>query len=104
MKRSAQSRIMILLLSTVFVLGCFAAGCSLNTSGMSDADAAAEGYYRIYYVNSEGTALIRKNYKALSTDFEGILEELLNTFMTTDSTQFRSALPEGVPGALQQSG
>ncbi len=81
----------------LMVLSSFLSGCSL-TDRMAGAekDSTADGVYSIYYLNPEGTALVRQSYKAVSEDFEGRLSELLTAFMTSDSAKYRSALPEGV--------
>ena len=97
MKRTCHNRIIPLVLSALLVLGSFLAGCSRTDrrSGI-DKDSAEDGVYTIYYMNPEGTALVSQSYKTTSEDFEGRLSELLTAFMTPNSTQYRSALPEGV--------
>jgi len=97
MKRTCHNRIFPLVLSALLVLGSFLAGCSRTDrrSGI-DRDSAQDGVYTIYYMNPEGTALVSQSYKTTSEDFEGRLSELLTAFMAPNSTQYRSALPEGV--------
>ena len=96
MNRTIHNRLLILLLSAVLVLGCLVTGCSSEKVYTSDEESAADGIYRIYYLNPEGTALVRKDYKPTSEDFEGLLSELLTAFITSDSVKYRSALPAEV--------
>ena len=68
-------------------------GCSRQEEELTDKQSSAKGVYRIYYSNPEGTALVRREYKPKSEDFEGILHEVLDAFRTPDTPDVRSALP-----------
>ena len=97
MRRTVHNRIFALVLSMLLVLSSFLSGCSLGSGRTGGSkDSAEDGVYDIFYLNPEGTALVRHSYKAASEDFEGRLSELLTEFMASNSTKYRSALPEGV--------
>ena len=97
MKRTVHNRIFTLVLSALLVLSSFLAGCARTGSHSGTGkDSAEDGVYDIFYMNPEGTALVRQRYKTVSEDFEGRLAELLKAFMNPNSTQYRSALPDGV--------
>ena len=97
MRRTVHNRIFTLVLSVLLVLSSFLSGCSLGSGRAGTGkDSAEDGVYDIYYLNPEGTALVRQSYKTASEDFEGRLTELLTAFMTSGSTKYRSALPDGV--------
>ncbi len=96
MKSAIRNRIMTLSLSIALVICFFLTGCSSAEMNRSDEESVAIGIYRIYYVNPEGTALVRCDHKMVSEDFEGILAELMDAFMHADSTKYKSALPEGI--------
>lgn len=71
-------------------------GCSNGKEELTDKLSSAEGIYRIYYTNPEGTALVRHEYRPKSEDFEGILTEIVERFKTADTSDVKSALPEQV--------
>ena len=97
MRRTFHNRIITLALSMLLVLSSFLSGCSLaGGRTVADKDSTEDGVYNIYYMNPEGTALVRQSYKTASEDFEGRLSELLTAFMTSGSAKYKSALPDGV--------
>ncbi len=96
MYRVIRKRFIYFLLAVSVALCALLSGCSSTEDAMTDDESAANGIYRIYYVNLDETALVRRDHKAVSEDFEGLLSELLEAFTTTDSTQYHSALPSGV--------
>lgn len=72
------------------------AGCSSGISTDSDEKRASDGVYRIYYLNSEHTQLVRQEYKPDSKNFEGILKEILKQFCRDGKNGAVSAIPDGV--------
>lgn len=91
-----RSRKHTILWCTVLALCLLLAGCAHDSAVISDEESAAAGIYRIYYLNPEGTALVRNDLKTVSEDFDGILAEIMEAFQHTDSTQYRTALPDSV--------
>ena len=94
MKMRCFSFTAIALLCILIVSGL--AGCRGMDKAPADTGSVPDGSYRIYYTNPEGTALVWHGFSPQSEDFEGILREILNAFMTPDTQEVRSALPEQV--------
>ncbi len=84
-----------MLLAGILILCCLA-GCSRELSEQKSSETKSDGSYRIYYLTPEKNSLVTHSYYPKSTDFEGIKEEILEAFKSSDSTDVVSALPEGV--------
>ena len=86
------------------VLALCLGGCSFDGKSVSKDQVTEDDGYWVYYTNQEGTALVRREYKPDSEDFEGILSEILDAFRTPDTSDVRSALPDQVAFSTSVTG
>lgn len=94
-KRDAAARNLCAVVMSIVMALCVTA-CSVREAEKTDTQSAAEGIFRIYYTNTDGTALVPHDYRNKSEDFEGMLKEILEAFCNPDTADVKSALPEQV--------
>ena len=86
---------MLVALMCVIISGCRRPAMVLpDDPAAQDADAGLQ--FTVYYVNEDGSGLTGKKFTPEQETFEGLLNELMEHFMTPPDNSVRSALPEGV--------
>lgn len=86
---------LILLLALCLLAALLLSGCSAK-DGQDSSDSTTNKTFLIYRVSPEGDKLVSSSYTPKSTDFKGILREVLDQFCQPSKSGDPSALPDTV--------